>query len=151
MYGGLGCWPSPSRKSLRKFDETSLTFCVRNMPIRALEGNEFFGNLTRLRIISRSVVNGSRNGQIHLFRKRLRATCLNSSLKFRTRKWLLLQSFTTANTPLKSRLEPKERPAHFSFVAWASFEVACKIQTPISGVIARAGFLAWVNRAIAQN
>jgi hypothetical protein len=124
MYGGLGLWPSPSRLSLRIFDETSLAFCVRNMLIRALERNEFSSNLTRLRIISRSVMNGSRNGQIHRFRKRLRYLYLNSSLKFLACSRLSLAESINTNTPLKSRLEPREKPPHLSFVAWASFEVA---------------------------
>jgi hypothetical protein len=125
MYGGLGLWASPSRLSLRIFDETSLAFCVRNMLIRTLEGTGFFSNLTRLRIISRSVMNGSRNCWIHLFRKRLRYLYLNSSLTFLDCKWLSFLESIRMKRPLRSGLEPQEKPIHLPFVAWASFEVAC--------------------------
>jgi hypothetical protein len=128
MYGGLGLWPSPSKTSLRIFDETSLTFCVRNMLIRALESTGFSSNLTRLRIISRSIMNGSRNCQILWFRKRLRCLYLNSSLKCLARRWQSVLQSISANAPLKSRLEPEEKPTHLIFVAWASFEVTCTCQ-----------------------
>jgi hypothetical protein len=109
MYGGLGCWPSPSKRSLKIFDETSLAFCVRNVPLGSVRAGDVSGDPIRLRIISQSIVNVPRNRKIQAFVSRSHRRYLNSSLKSKASK----NRRVTNNRSGSGRLMPPQTARRF--------------------------------------